>query len=136
LRTVLAHPERNSALAANPSWVLNWVKYDPVLQVTGASLVGRLGPICRRAAWAFLDMPLCSVVATDAHDTGLRAPIFNEAFLAVVLKRGLGCAQRVCLENPWALLGGHGLPQVHRGGVEAAGGTGGRSVWGFRKKIL
>jgi protein-tyrosine phosphatase len=100
----LAHPERNTVLARDPERVLEWAQYAPVLQVTGASLAGLFGPSCMRAAWAFLDAPLPCVVATDAHNTGARAPLFGDAFRTIASRRGVVCAEKVCLENPRALI--------------------------------
>ena len=134
LTTVLAHPERNAVLAANPSWVLNWAEYSPVLQVTASSLIGRFGPVCERAAWAFLDMALWCVVATDAHDNALRAPVFADAYQAVVSKRGLACAREVCLDNPRALVSGREAREVLGIRADVARWTRERRMWVIGKQ--
>ncbi|MBP8304094.1 MAG: hypothetical protein KBE04_08205 [Phycisphaerae bacterium] len=105
IRTVIAHPERNAGIAADPARCLAWSDSDPVLQVTAASLVGALGPGVREAAWRLLDLPMTAVVATDAHDTGDRSPCFAGAFGAVRQKKGIRFAKQVFVDNPWHVVG-------------------------------
>lgn len=104
-RPVIAHPERNQVLATDPSVVLSWQEYEPVFQITAASLTGRFGRACARAAWAFLDLPINCLVATDAHDTLQRAPGFIDAFGMIVRELGVFKAQELCIRNPLAIVG-------------------------------
>jgi protein-tyrosine phosphatase len=104
-KPIIAHPERNQVIAANPSLVMDWIEYNPIFQITGASLMGQFGRTSTSAAWALLDLPVKSVVCTDAHDTTHRAPVFIEAFGAIVRQRGVACAQRVCIHGPLDIVG-------------------------------
>jgi len=104
LQAVIAHPERQKQLAANPERILDWSEYNPILQVTAASLVGRLGSQARQAAYAFLDTPLTAFVATDAHDTYSRRPCLADAFDVVAEGLGPETAQRLFIETPLSLI--------------------------------
>jgi len=106
LRAIIAHPERNKILALEPERIRSWVDYNPVIQITGASLLGRFGSAIQQASFRFLDMPLGKVVATDAHDCALRAPCVTEAFDMIVRYRGKALARQLFVEEPLAVLGG------------------------------
>jgi len=112
LRAIIAHPERNKTLASEPERIRIWADYNPVIQITGASLLGRFGPMIQRASFQFLDMPLHILVATDAHDTASRCPCFLEAFDMIVQYRGEALARQLFIEEPLAVLGALNEPQT------------------------
>ncbi len=105
IEVIIAHPERQRTIASNPQLVMNWADYDPVLEITCASLVGRFGSAIRNAAWALLELPLNAVVATDAHDTESRAPMMRAAFTAIEKRLGLERAQQLCREQALQIIG-------------------------------
>lgn len=70
---VLAHPERNGEVHANPSLLAPLVHGGTLVQVTAASLDGRLGPRSREAASRLVATKLAHVVASDAHTPDVRA---------------------------------------------------------------
>ena len=77
---VLAHPERNVDVQAAPARLERLVERGALVQVTSASLDGRLGRKAQKAAFALLDGELAHVVASDAHnpavrDVGLRTAV-------------------------------------------------------------
>jgi protein-tyrosine phosphatase len=83
---VLAHPERNPELQRHPDLLDPFVAGGTLVQLTAASVDGRLGAAPRRAALALLQRGLAHLVASDAHAPGVRAA-------------GLSVA-RAALQNP------------------------------------
>lgn len=109
LRVIISHPERHGFLARQPLYVEKWADYSPCLQITAASFLGSFGPEAQAAAWAFLDGPLPALVATDAHNTGSRAPRMLAAYARLSARLGCSAARLLCEENPRRLLAGDEL---------------------------
>ena len=105
LRAVVAHPERNRVIAKNPERIRSWSEYDPILQITCGSVVGRFGSSVQAASFALMDLGFQALLASDAHDTRGRSPCFAESFAAVNNYFSFGVAQRYCIEAPLMLIG-------------------------------
>ena len=73
ITAVIAHPERNSDVQARPERLRELVDAGALVQVTAASLDGRLGRRSREAAHAILELELAHLVASDAHAPSVRA---------------------------------------------------------------
>ena len=69
---VLAHPERNAEIQEQPEELRTHVDHGLLVQVTAASLEGRLGPSSRAAAFDLVERGLVHVVASDAHTPDVR----------------------------------------------------------------
>jgi protein-tyrosine phosphatase len=69
---VLAHPERNPVVQANPVVLRPLVDDGVLVQLTASSVDGRLGSPSKRASRALLDGGLAHLVASDAHSTVVR----------------------------------------------------------------
>jgi protein-tyrosine phosphatase len=67
---ILAHPERNAD--AKPERLEPLVENGMLVQITSASLDGRLGRGARAAAFQLLERELAHLVASDAHAPELR----------------------------------------------------------------
>jgi protein-tyrosine phosphatase len=75
---VLGHPERNPQVQDRPDLLLDLVERGAIVQVTAASVDGRLGPAPKLAAERLVSLGIVHVIASDAHgphirDAGLRA---------------------------------------------------------------
>ena len=70
---LLAHPERNPEVQREPSRVGELVDAGAYVQLTAASLDGRLGKRPRECGRALLDAGLAHVIASDAHAPSIRA---------------------------------------------------------------
>ena len=105
-RSIIAHPERNRRMAQDPHCVLAWAEYEPILQLTAASIIGQFGQRIQQAAHVMLDMQLPVLVANDAHDTQGRRPCFAEAFEMVSTYRGPEKARQLFIEMPHSILYG------------------------------
>ncbi len=72
MTAVLAHPERNPEIQARPELLEPLVKAGALVQLTAASVDGRLGKRTRLAARELLDRRLAHLVASDAHAPAVR----------------------------------------------------------------
>ena len=69
---VLAHPERNGEVQAGPERLAPLVERGMLVQLTAASLDGRLGSAPRKAGLRLLELGLAHLLASDAHAPALR----------------------------------------------------------------
>ena len=72
-RIVLAHPERNAEVQADPEQLRPIVDAGVFVQLTAASVDGRLGRASESASRALLDAGLVHLIASDAHAPAIRA---------------------------------------------------------------
>lgn len=103
IETLLAHPERNAAVQLDPERLAPLVREGMRVQVTAASIDGRLGAKPQECARRLIDRGLVHVLATDAH-----APVVRAAGLAAAVD-ALGddeLARRLTLDNPRAIVSG------------------------------
>lgn len=103
---IIAHPERNAPLLAQPAALRRWLDDGVTLQVTAASLMGRFGPAAARAAWQFIVEGAAAIVATDAHDRGVASPCMTPAFRMISTHLGVAVARWLCIDNPSRVLRG------------------------------
>lgn len=72
LRPVLAHPERNAEVQADPNRLEQVVNAGALVQLTAASVDGRIGRAPQSAARRLLELELAHLIASDAHAPSLR----------------------------------------------------------------
>ena len=80
---VIAHPERNPDVQADPELLRPLVEAGALVQVTAASLDGRLGRATRNVARGLVDSGLAHMLASDAHSPELREVGMSRAADAV-----------------------------------------------------
>ena len=104
IRALLAHPERNDAVQADPSRLAPAVREGALVQLTAASVAGLLGPAPLRAGQHLIELGLAHVLATDAHGSGLA----KRASLAVGVAALADAefARRLTTDVPAAILAG------------------------------
>ena len=83
IRGVIAHPERNAEVQANPERLERAVRGGALVQITAASLDGRLGKGSRQAAFRLLELELAHLVASDAHAPSIRQIGMRDAVRAI-----------------------------------------------------
>jgi len=104
---VIAHPERNATVQDNPEPLASLARTGALVQVTAASLDGRLGSSVRACAERLLDAELVHLIGSDAHTPGLRAVGLSAAVAAV----GDDALARWLTEDvPAAIVSGDELP--------------------------
>jgi protein-tyrosine phosphatase len=64
---VLAHPERNSEIQTSPRRLEPFVETGMLVQLTTASVSGRLGRSSKKASFDLLDAGLAHMIGSDAH---------------------------------------------------------------------
>jgi protein-tyrosine phosphatase len=69
---VLAHPERNAEVQANPELLQPLVEAGTLVQITAASVDGRIGRQARASAFELLDRAWVHLLASDAHTPAIR----------------------------------------------------------------
>jgi protein-tyrosine phosphatase len=69
---VLAHPERNYEVQERPQRLERLAESGVLMQLTAASLDGRLGPRAQKTARRLLDLELAHLIASDAHAPEIR----------------------------------------------------------------
>jgi len=70
--TVLAHPERNGDVQSSPECLIPLVERGTLVQLTAASLDGRLGAGPQKTGLRLLELGLAHLLASDAHAPTLR----------------------------------------------------------------
>lgn len=106
---LIAHPERNAVFQARPDLLAMLVRLGAKVQVTAASFLGDFGEEARAAAHEYLRRNLVHVIATDAHNLKRRPPRVRAAREAVAELAGDEIAQALFVDNPRAVIEGHGL---------------------------
>jgi protein-tyrosine phosphatase len=107
IRVVVAHPERNADVQAHPTALEPVVLAGAVIQVTSASVVGRLGRAASVCSRQLLELELVHLIASDVHSPGVR----DTCMSAAAAKLGGGALARWLTDAvPTALLGDDELP--------------------------
>jgi protein-tyrosine phosphatase len=102
-RAVLAHPERNPDVQDRPELLEPIVAAGTLVQLTAASVDGRLGPRTRACTKTLLDRELAHMIASDAHAPEIRAIGLAAAVASI---RDDALARWLTLDVPGAVLAG------------------------------
>jgi len=106
---IIAHPERNAGILADPMKAYEFVRRGALLQVNAGSLTGRFGNRVREVAIRLLEARLVHFVATDAHDTNSRPLVLSKAYQVVAERMGKGYADDLFHNNQVKILRGERL---------------------------
>ena len=104
---VLAHPERNREVQEQPERLLPLVRSGALVQLTAASLDGRLGRRSRAASFRLLELGLAHLLASDAHEPRIRAIGLSAAVVALGDER---LARWLTVDVPSAIVEATPLP--------------------------
>jgi protein-tyrosine phosphatase len=113
LQPIIAHPERNSQLRANPDMLEEWVGIGCLGQITAQSCTGQFGPQVQESAREMIHQGLIHVVASDAHRDRRRIPKLSEAQAQIERWTNSALAQLICIDFPNQLIEGE-TPNVNR----------------------
>ena len=105
IRPLIAHPERNKAVMAQPDRIHAFVDSGCWLQITAGSIAGRFGETSRKTAVTLLENDWAHVIASDAHNIDNRPPILSEGRAAVAEIVGQEMAWKMVSERPARILG-------------------------------
>ena len=107
ITAVIAHPERNREVQEAPERLSQIVRAGGLVQLTAASVDGRLGTSARRTASRLIELGLAHLIASDAHAPSLRAIGMSSA------RRAVGdrpLAEWLTRDVPAAIVDGRELP--------------------------
>ncbi len=107
LESLLAHPERNREVQANPARIEGLVAAGSLVQLTAASIDGRIGRSSQLAAESLLSRELAHVIASDAHTPEVREVGMAAAAASL---RDKGLARWLVEDAPAAIAAGEPLP--------------------------
>lgn len=103
---ILAHPERNKILQAEPERLREWIEAGAIAQVTADSLAGRMGKRVQTTARRMVVNNLVHVLASDAHNSRNRKPQLREAFRLLERMTSRATARQFLL-NAQSILAGN-----------------------------
>lgn len=83
ITAVIAHPERNVDVQTAPERMRQVVEQGALVQLTAASIAGRLGRPSRNTAFRLLELGLGHLVASDAHAPSVRSVVMSGAVRAL-----------------------------------------------------
>jgi protein-tyrosine phosphatase len=105
---VIAHPERSAEVQEAPQRLEPLVRAGAVVQLTAASVDGRLGKVPRETSRRLLELRLAHLIASDAHSPAIREAGLSAAAQSVG-DEALG--RWLTSDVPQALLSGEPLPE-------------------------
>jgi len=109
---IIAHPERNRRVQADPDALRNAVRSGALVQVTAASLDGRLGRSARDSARGLVERRLAHLLASDAHTPQIRAAGLSSAVEALADD---AVAHYLTVAAPQAIVAGEPVPSPPSG---------------------
>jgi len=101
---ILAHPERNPDVKADPDCLQPWLERGVFIQLNTASLLGRMGSRTEATARTLLETGMVHFVGSDAHSAGARSPGLLESRQALTELLGPEEAAVLLSQNPAQLL--------------------------------
>ncbi len=125
IRPMIAHPERNAEIVADPSRLDPLLAAGSLLQLNAGSLTGEFGKASRRCARHLLGLRVFKVLASDAHDLHTRRPVLSAGVEAAAGVIGHQEATALVYRNPAAIVFGKRLLRrgLDRRQLRAAGLT-------------
>jgi len=114
---ILAHPERYTAIQADPNVMYTLEERGVLAQVTAAALLGEHGGPAKRAAEALVRHNMAQFLSSDAHGITIRKrmPVLRQALEVAGGLVGAEAARAMVTENPAHILEGkHLAPEPER----------------------
>ena len=111
IRPIIAHPERNHLLMAEPERFYELVEMGVLGQLDTGSMTGQFGKKVQQAAHVMLENGLIHFIASDCHNTRNRLPGMSEAVQATAEIVGQEYARAIAKDNPAAVIEGKPIPQ-------------------------
>ena len=109
---IIAHPERNSIFARNPSFLYELVQMGALAQANSGSFSGVYGREAEEAMFRFLELNLIHFIGSDGHNTWSLVPRLSEAVKKAENVVGEERARAFVLDNPKAVLEDREVPYL------------------------
>jgi protein-tyrosine phosphatase len=110
IRPIIAHPERNQMLIAEPERFYSLVEMGVLGQADTGSFTGQFGKKVKQAAEIMLENGLLHILASDCHNTRNRLPGMSAAVGVVSELVGGEYAAAMAGDNPQAVVEGRPVP--------------------------
>jgi protein-tyrosine phosphatase len=110
IRPIIAHPERNHMLIAEPERLFGLIEMGALGQADTGSFTGRFGKKVQEAAEIMLENGLLHIMASDCHNTRSRLPGMSAAVASVAELVGSDFASAMADGNPDAVVRGERIP--------------------------
>jgi protein-tyrosine phosphatase len=108
LRAVIAHPERNPDVQDRPDRMRPVVRDGALVQITSASIDGRLGRAAKDTSHRLLELGLVHLLASDAHGPNVRDVGMARAIAEV---GAAALARFLTVDAPAAVVAGEPVPE-------------------------
>lgn len=109
---IIAHPERNSVFARNPSFLYELVQMGILIQANSGSFSGIYGREAEEAVFRFLKLNLIHFIGSDGHNVRSLAPRLSEAVERAGMVIGEDRAKALVVDNPRAVLEDKDIPNL------------------------
>ncbi len=110
VRPIIAHPERNQLLMAEPERFYDLVEAGALGQMDTCSITGQFGRRVQQAARVMLENGLIHFIASDCHNTRNRLPGMSQAVEVTAEITGQEYARAIAFDNPSAVVEGLAVP--------------------------
>ena len=95
---IIAHPERNRAIAEKPERLMKLINHGAISQITAGSIVGHFGKSIQKLSLMLIDSNLVHTYGSDVHNAKTR-PFLFDAGLTYLEKHKRLDAVDIFLEN-------------------------------------
>ncbi|MDW0112994.1 capsular biosynthesis protein [Sporosarcina saromensis] len=95
---IIAHPERNRAIAENPQRLEKLIRHGAISQITAGSVAGHFGKNIQKLSLKLISTNLVHTYGSDAHNSSTRPLLFDKG-LAILEKKKMFDHIDVILEN-------------------------------------
>jgi len=109
---IIAHPERNSVFARNPSFLYELVQMGVLTQANSGSFSGIYGSKAEEAVFRFLELNLIHFIGSDGHNRRSLVPRLSEAVKRAEIVLGKKEAKALVKDNPKAVLEDREIPYL------------------------
>ncbi len=86
---IIPHPERNKEIRENLNLLYRIIKQGAMAQLTAASVSGKFGKNIQKISLDMIKHHMIQFIATDAHNTGSRGFVLQEAHQVIEKKFGM-----------------------------------------------
>jgi protein-tyrosine phosphatase len=118
---IIAHPERNAQLQANPQTIAELVEKGMLLQVNAPSLYGKYGPKAQEVAFQIIGRRQASFLASDSHRAS-RKPVMGSAVNILEERIDAAYIRLLTKDSAAAILAGEPVPARPMAPEEKKGG--------------
>lgn len=100
---IIAHPERNKAIAEKPERLERLIRHGALAQITAGSVAGYFGKKIQKLSVQLIESNLIHTFGSDMHNATTRPMFFKEG-LQYLEKKKMGEYARILLQNNMSIL--------------------------------